>query len=79
MYDFANLRWTPATMEDGPADWSIGESYSLAGLPSAPETPISTGPTEALVQGVFLDYPLVRATFNADTRQVLAWDPIPAA
>ena len=53
VYDFMNWNWTPVTVREQPNHWTVGERYSLAGAPVAPETPMWVGENEAVVHGMF--------------------------
>lgn len=73
VYDFSAFRLTPVALAAG--EWSINPSYSLAGLPASPETPIWTGPDALLVQGVF-DFAFARVTLDSQSRQVANWERV---
>lgn len=58
IFDFRNIRWTAVSLDGSP---SITEERSLAGVPWWPETPIWTGPSEVLIQGVYYGFPFLKA------------------
>ncbi len=58
VFDFRNVRWTAVSLDGSP---SIVEERSLAGVPWWPETPIWTGPSEVLIQGVYYGFPFLKA------------------
>lgn len=58
VFDFHNVRWSSVSLDGSP---SIVEERSLAGVPWWPETPIWTGPSEVLIQGVYYGFPFLKA------------------
>lgn len=58
VFDFRNVRWAAVSLDGSP---SIVEERSLVGVPSWPETPIWTGPSELLIHGVYYGFPFLKA------------------
>ncbi|MXW16976.1 MAG: hypothetical protein F4Z83_05380 [Gemmatimonadetes bacterium] len=75
VYDFPSWTWTPVTMQGDASSWSIGERYSMEGMPPVPETPVWIGENEALVHGMFADFAMARVTFDRN-RRVTNWNPV---
>ncbi len=76
IYDFANWNWTPVTMQESPSEWTLGDRYSLAGLPRVPETPMWVGNRVALVHGMFSEFAVAQVTFSDDGLRVADWTAI---
>ena len=76
VYDFVTLTWTPVTKREDMTGWAIGDRYSLAGVPTAPETPMWVGENRAVVHGMFPGFAVAQVTFGPGGRQATGWTAV---